>query len=292
MKQRKQVTLRRGPTQEEIAAELISLLETISADGVIANEEVTNLRTWLADNADADLPAIDFLRRIVTSILADGVVTPQERKTLHLAVERVLPVELREKARGARQAHELIEKTRIREQKDAATQARKKNRPIASFNFMVAGVLYEGRAAVVEQFLEPEKTVFLIREPSNVHDANAISVQIDSSRSIGYVPREDAAFLAPLLDAGLKQQAYCTKVLEGRIGPIPVVQVSVYDPESTIPAIAPDQIEAAMVSRSEEHDRQLRASHEATGRGCVTTCAVIAALFGFVVVVLFLLLSR
>lgn len=49
--------------------------------------------------------------------------------------------------------------------------------------------------------LFPGEALTLRREPDNPHDGNAIAVMA-SHHVIGYVPRDDAAQLAPLLDAG------------------------------------------------------------------------------------------
>lgn len=55
----------------------------------------------------------------------------------------------------------------------------------------------------------PERRVFLWREPRNKADANAIKVMADAAShgkpakyDLGYVPRQLAAELAPLMDAG------------------------------------------------------------------------------------------
>ena len=280
---RKQVALRKNASQSGIAAELLMLLETLSADGVIVDDEITGLRTWLNDNQKSDLPAIGFLLTTVEHILADGKVTGEERLALHRAVERVLPKELRETARRARQALELVEKARGRDQKNEASKLRQRNRPIRSLNFMAAGVMYDGRARIIEQYLEPQQTVFLIRERQNPHDANAVKIHVDNERSIGYVPREDAAELAPLLDADHRQIAYCTKILNGRNAPIPVVQATIYSSESTVPgALSAADVTVRMSQASTSAATKDRARHYATGKGCL---ACLGGIVGLVVLV-------
>lgn len=54
--------------------------------------------------------------------------------------------------------------------------------------------------------VEPGDEVQLEREPHNPHDANAIAVKVRGD-AVGYIPREDAAVLAPLLDAGRQHVA-------------------------------------------------------------------------------------
>lgn len=111
---------------------------------------------------------------------------------------------------------------------------RERNRSVAQANFMVAGVLYEGRAEVVAAYAHPEQTVFLGRDPANAYDRNAIEIRLPSGFQIGFMPREDAAQFAPLMDSGCLQQAYLTKILDGRRAPIPVVQAYLYDSASTV----------------------------------------------------------
>lgn len=60
----------------------------------------------------------------------------------------------------------------------------------------VAGVRYRPQAPA-----EPGDPLELRRDPANEHDANAIEVRA-GGETIGFVPRELAAELAPQLDAG------------------------------------------------------------------------------------------
>src|SRR5690348_15448368 len=54
---------------------------------------------------------------------------------------------------------------------------------------------------------------FLVREPRNEHDANAIVVQVPEIGPIGHVPRAVAAKLAPRLDAGERWRCLIAGVL-------------------------------------------------------------------------------
>lgn len=54
----------------------------------------------------------------------------------------------------------------------------------------------------------------LIREPDNAYDANAIRVDVPAiGGPIGHVPRELAATIAPILDAGTRMRSAITEVL-------------------------------------------------------------------------------
>jgi len=236
---KRQVALRKNATESGIAAELSSLLSTITEDEKITDQEVHELQHWLAVNGESALPSVQFLRTLVDQILADGIVAPAQRKALQLAIERVLPAELRQGARAARMAQEVLEKAELKEQlrteKEEALKERSRNRPAASFNFMVAGVTHEGRAGVVDEHLTPGMIVFLVREADNQFDFNAVRIITKDGWEIGYVPRDDAAQMAHFLDAGFKQSAYCVKILQGSRAPIPVIDATIYRPEATIP---------------------------------------------------------
>lgn len=69
--------------------------------------------------------------------------------------------------------------------------------PLARFASKIVGVRhYEGADAAAG------RRIRLRREPENPHDANAIAVFNHRGVQVGYLPREEAAWLAPLLDAG------------------------------------------------------------------------------------------
>ena len=63
----------------EIGAELLSLLQAVTGDGSVSVGGVTELAIWLSANRHVDMPAIGFLSQIVGQIIADGVVTDEER---------------------------------------------------------------------------------------------------------------------------------------------------------------------------------------------------------------------
>ncbi len=59
----------------------------------------------------------------------------------------------------------------------------------------VAGWYFHAASAL------PGERVSLVREPGNLHDANAIAVHNTRGQRIGFVPRRQAAVLAPYLDS-------------------------------------------------------------------------------------------
>jgi single-stranded-DNA-specific exonuclease len=75
----------------------------------------------------------------------------------------------------------------------------------------VAGVTYENpdgtsRQEIVETCRDGEE-LFLLREPDNEHDPNAIAVVRRSREQCGYIPAELAENLAPSMDAGVRVDA-------------------------------------------------------------------------------------
>lgn len=70
--------------------------------------------------------------------------------------------------------------------------------PLTRFSSKIVGIRhYEGADAAAE------RRIRLRREPENPHDANAIAVFNHRGVQVGYLPREEAAWLAPLLDSGV-----------------------------------------------------------------------------------------
>jgi len=63
----------------------------------------------------------------------------------------------------------------------------------------IVGVSYEGRQQVVS-LLRVGETVFLVRDDNNIYDRNAIRVIRGDQSQLGYVNRDLAARLSPILD--------------------------------------------------------------------------------------------
>lgn len=208
-------------------AELIALCQTITEDGRLVEEEVAALRQWLAENDGTPLPAIEFLRETVERVVADGKITSVELQEVYAAIETVLPRDIRATVRGSRVAVE-------RAASEAARDAWAK---VSRWDFMVAGVRYEGRAAVIRQFARPDDQVFLIRDRFNEHSRNAVEVCLSNGKRAGYVPEDYAIELAPLLDSGYQPRAHIKKILWTRQrAPIPVVIAFIHPPDAVLDA--------------------------------------------------------
>jgi hypothetical protein len=185
------------------------------------------LREWLEEYRHADLPAHAHLATTIERIIADGRITDDERRELSLALEVVLPPDIREPIRAKRRAREAAERQQERE-------ARQFNMPLNTWNFMVAGVRYEGRPEVIRRYARPEAPAYLIRDRSNTYSRNAIEVRLHNGMQIGFVPEEDAIEIAPRLDEGLPHKAVITKILTGGRSPIPVVEVDLFRQGATV----------------------------------------------------------
>jgi hypothetical protein len=229
---KRRVSITKLQRQTIAGAELIALCQTITEDGSLAREEVEALQQWLDDNHDSDLPAIDFLRQTVQRIVADGKVTAEERQELYEAIETVLPPDIRGVVRDRRREVEAAEKARQKAERaaarDAAEEEKARTRALDSWDFMVAGVLYEGRARIVADHANAGDPAFLARDRANAYSRHAVEVRLGNGMQIGYVPEEFAVEVAPLLDAGHPHTAYLKKILTGGRAPYPVVVASVY----------------------------------------------------------------
>ena len=230
---RKRLSLSKQDLTAVAAAELIELLDRITADGKITLEEATELREWLASSDQLDIPGITYLRGIIDAVLADGHLSQDEHKELFRAVEKVLPPELRGEAKERRRVFEVAEKLRLKKEKDEERERKRINKPVMSIDSLVVGGRFRGiQETQFRSLLAPGRSVTLYLQPDNPHDPNAIMVVVDSIH-VGYLQREIAASASTYLCNGYRYQAWVTKVLEGRHYPLPVVAAPVYYPEAT-----------------------------------------------------------
>jgi hypothetical protein len=242
----KRIAISNAQAQSGAAAELVALLQSVTSDGRISSDEIKELHRWLQRNRDTGLPGIELLAMTIETIAADGRVTDAERTELAKVIERVLPPELREFAKQRRKLESLAKKERDRLTQDAVAEARAqeaaKFEPICAFDFVVAGVGYEGRSAVTAHMVADEP-VFLIRDRRNGHSPNAIEVRTQEGYQIGFVPESDAVELAPLFDQGYKHIAFVKRIWQGRSFPVPVVIAEIFPPNTArTQAIAEHQV--------------------------------------------------
>ena len=168
--------------QSAAGADLIALCQTITEDGSLSQEEVAALKQWLDDHGATDFPARDYLFHTIERIVADGNVTLDERRELYRAIETILPADLRSPVTAKRRGIEQAATDQARAEREAGKQAerdeRERSRPVGSWNFMVAGVRYEGRPQVITEYASPDDAVYLIRDRENRFSRNAVEVRL------------------------------------------------------------------------------------------------------------------
>ena len=95
------VALTTAQCASPIGQELINLLSEIvhdgfDTDGLVTEDGVQRLNAWLDGKADTDIPAIKFLLQISDRILRTGKVTTAKAFEMQRAIERVLPMNIRD----------------------------------------------------------------------------------------------------------------------------------------------------------------------------------------------------
>ena len=237
---RRVVTLTKAQCATPEGTELIALLTELSADGIVSRQEMAQLRTWLEVDRGVDFPALPFLYRVIDEISEDAEISEEELDRLALAIERVLPKNVREdgalRRKQAREARRLAERESRRQAVMAQRTDARARRDLAHAR---AGILYRAEFPVRGAFrfaarreacerLTDGDSVSLEREPDNSHDPNAILVLGENDCELGYVGREEAADMAPLLDSGAQAEATVSRLWEtpeGQIVPILLVKV-------------------------------------------------------------------
>ena len=83
-----------------------------------------------------------------------------------------------------------------------------------SFYTKIKGISIDGRQELVKQLSE-DTPVFLERDPGNPHDKNAIKVVTQRGDHLGFLSRQMALVLAPLMDAGEEYSASISTITGG-----------------------------------------------------------------------------
>jgi hypothetical protein len=247
--ERRQVTLTKSQRETSVGRELIELLVELSADGMVSREELERLRKWLEVDHAVDFPALPFLYETIDQISSDGEITEDELDQLALGMERVLPRDIRVDAAAKRQEVRKARRIAQREnQRQAMIAARAEKRAARDVARTRAGILYEASFPIAGAFRSEQRrdacerliiddTVQFEREPGNVHDANAILILGGDDCELGYVRREEARDIAPLLDAGAEADVRVHRLWEtpdGNVVPLVLVKVRQGDTDPVI----------------------------------------------------------
>lgn len=246
---RRRLSITKLQRQTDVGVALIALCQTVTDDGSLSDDEIHALSEWIRENDSSDLPAIRHLQSVVNQVIADGVVTHEEKLELYSALETVMPPDIRSTVRAARievekknraasaeaerlaRAEEIADAKRAR---DAVRELKARSRPVDDYDFMVSGVLHEGRAGVVDRYAHAGDAAFLIRDRENAFSKSAVEVRLQNGMQIGFVPEDYARGVAPLLDSGKPHVASIKKVLSGSRAPIPVVVASIFEPDAPV----------------------------------------------------------
>jgi len=274
---KRRVSITKAQRQTAAGADLISLCQTVTEDGSLSDDEVAALRQWLTHYENADLPARELLFQTIERIVADGKVTPEERIELYQTLETVLPPDVRDLVRNKRKMAEKQESELRRAEREAARalekEVRRRNTPLESYDFMVAGSKYEGRPEVISRHARAGDAVILARDPSNRFSRNAIEVRLKNAMQIGFVPEEEAVDMARLLDSRHPYEAHIKKVLTGGRWPVPVVVAKVHPKDWEGPG---------SVSRSKPSRKALQQPE-----GCGTTLVAVLVVIALVLFLAF-----
>jgi single-stranded-DNA-specific exonuclease len=81
-------------------------------------------------------------------------------------------------------------------------------------NTKVVGVSFEGRQEIVRT-LKQSQELFLMREPDNDHDSNAVAVLTNTGEQVGYLSKTMAEDLAPAMDKGNNYNVKITTITGG-----------------------------------------------------------------------------
>jgi hypothetical protein len=295
--ERRHVTLSKAHRETVVGRQLIELLTELSADGNVSREEMERLRGWLEIDHGVDFPALPFLHEMIEQISSDGEITEDELDRLAIAIERVLPKDIRAdvagKRRQAREARRAAQREALRVRTIAARTERKAARDSAR---MRSGILYESQFPVRGAFRFAERreacerlvegdAVKLEREPNNPHGSTAILVLSDDDCELGYVPSEESVAIAPLMDAGADATARVCRVWETPDGnAVPILQVKVRRGDADPTMVQP----VATVRRT--GGQRNRVSSSTTGEAAGPGCGCMSAVVVSVVVLLFLVL--
>jgi len=237
----RQFALTRPQLATELGAELLSLCQSVTADGRLAPEEIAGLRQWLGDAEAAELQAARFLRGVIERVLADGRITADEYKEVYRAVEAVLPFEARQQAHAAREQAESSDLS-ARVQASAtpvpvARAAQAASTPSLDVTFMVAGVRQDGRPALIDERASAGLAVTLELTTAGSDGDEAIAVKLPDGTQIGFAPAAESRQIIPLLRKGARCNAHIVRIRSSGRSPIPVVQVRFFPAE--VPAIDP-----------------------------------------------------
>lgn len=244
------LSLSKSDATTDAGAELLAVCQESTLDGTLSKDEIARLIRWRQRHGDSDLPAARFMTTLIDRIIVDGRISKEEQSELQLAMESVLPLDLRRGAKAARAGVEGAKRAEAkasaeaeREQKRNAKAAERSDRelraPVEQFDFKLVGVREGSRQKAIARFGQVGAKVQLVRDPSNRHGGGkAVMVLGADGSEMGFVPQEEAEELAPMLDQGLHYMAEIGEMY-GYTAAVPIVRVALYKPEAGVTGARP-----------------------------------------------------
>jgi hypothetical protein len=291
----KRVSLSKKQLEEGAAIELIALLKEITSDGRVTREEAIELRRWLDGASGLEFAGVVYLKQILEHVLQDGFLSPDEQKTLYAAIEGVLPLEERRRAKEQRKAAVEIDRLSQAAVKAEARRIEQAQKPIGRFDVTVMGTHIGNRPLNIDRFCKVGSFPLLTREPSNPYDSNAVVVGFNESTSYGYVPKGEADAVARLLDGGGSYLAVVKKIYQGNYREVPIVVIEIFGPDAKQSGLKKpltrefvDEGLGSAATESLASDRHRSSQKSASGAGCCLGMVVLPVLFALGVFLMYL----
>ena len=206
----------------EACLELLAVYDTVAENGRLLPSEAAALGDWLAAYSDSGFLPHDQLGNLVRRALGVGVITDSDRVAIRTAIDRLLPLDVREVTRTGRT------KGSTRGGHDV---------PIDSYRFLVSATREDVRATHIARYAFDGDEVILVRESGNPHSRSAVLVRLVTGFDIGYVPELDARSMAPHLDENLPYSASVKRIVRGGRAPIPIITADFYRADSRVEGV-------------------------------------------------------
>jgi hypothetical protein len=145
---------------------------------------------------------------------------------------------------------------------------------LLTLDTMITGHWIDKRPELIKKHCREGSEIILVPEPQNPADKNAIMVCIPTMKQIGYLTREDAEQVAPLMKAGCKYSARVKLILLLDSGQLrPVIVANFYNGTFSDPGLrdsnqfTPSDVD--LLSLPEILNYNVTAKHQALKWGCL-----------------------
>ncbi len=271
---KKRLSLTKNQLLTDIGAELVSICNQITEDGVINEDELSELKSWLDENSNSELPSIEFLTHLINGFLKDGKVTKDELTYLYRSIESILPIEMRSTLVLKRRDFEKLQKDQLKAiDRELKAKQRENNRVLVSCRYPVAGINYHDRIELINEFVGENDDLFLVRDKSNYFSKTAVRICLRNGHSIGFVPEEYSKQISKCLDKNLAHKSIVLRLYVGKKSDLPIIHSEFYLPEAKIEGLIrndvyPFDLSLALkeISIENEYDRKNDSRRGPVGR--------------------------